>query len=76
MGSRCGRYERQSTLDDFHEVNYNDDEMQRCVSDTATWMTNLPESVTSLPIRSLAIPGSHDSGAYQLDLTRPVAPGM
>jgi len=60
--------------DDFYADIYDDEEMRRCVSDTSSWMTNLPENVTLLPIRTIAIPGSHDTGAYMLDVEKPVAP--
>lgn len=32
-----------------------------------TWMADLPQETTRVPLCSLAIPGSHDSGAYWLD---------
>jgi len=42
---------------------------------TMRWMTNLPERLTKIPINKLAIPGSHNSGAYELDPTTPISPG-
>jgi len=39
------------------------------------WMANLPTKVTKLPLKQLVIPGSHDSGAYYLDPSTPIAPG-
>ncbi|XP_066926141.1 PI-PLC X domain-containing protein 3-like [Clytia hemisphaerica] len=40
----------------------------------ARWMTNLDASFTTKPITKLAIPGSHDCGAYFLDASGPVCP--
>ena len=41
----------------------------------ARWMTNLTANLTTIPITKLAIPGSHDCGAYFLDASGPVCPG-
>ena len=43
--------------------------------DNSQWMTNLPVTLTTKPLNQLAIPGSHDSGAYYLDPKSPVCPG-
>ena len=43
--------------------------------DYSQWMTNLPVVLAKNPINQLAIPGSHDSGAYYLDPKSPVCPG-
>ncbi|GFR68267.1 PI-PLC X domain-containing protein 2 [Elysia marginata] len=40
---------------------------------TADWMANLPQSLQQLPLSKIAIPGSHDTGAYNLDVNGPVA---
>ena len=45
------------------------------VSDHSNWMQNLDERVTHLPLNRLAIPGSHNSGAYWLNLAGPIATG-
>lgn len=45
------------------------------ISENTQWMTDLPKRLTTIPITQLAIPGSHDSGSYYLDLDTPVAPG-
>nr|CAB3264931.1 PI-PLC X domain-containing protein 2-like [Phallusia mammillata] len=39
------------------------------------WMKNLSEAQKQLPISQLAIPGSHDSGAFYLDRNGPLSPG-
>ena len=39
------------------------------------WMGNLPKKLTMLPLTQLAIPGTHDSGAYDLDVSLPIAKG-
>ena len=44
-------------------------------NDYSQWMTNLPVTLTTIPLNQLAIPGSHDSGAYYLDPKSPVCPG-
>lgn len=44
------------------------------LSENTRWMTNLPKALTTIPTTQLAIPGSHDSGAYYLDLDTPVSP--
>ena len=44
-------------------------------NDYSQWMTNLPVVLTTKPLNQLAIPGSHDSGAYYLDPKSPVCPG-
>ena len=41
------------------------------VLDPSNWMFQLPEHVKSRPITTLAIPGSHDSATYELDLEAP-----
>jgi len=38
------------------------------------WMSNLPETLTSLPLNFIAIPGSHDSFTYCLSSSSSVAP--
>ena len=43
-------------------------------SGLSEWMTNLPEPLHCTPINLLAIPGSHDSGAYTFDPRLPIAP--
>lgn len=42
--------------------------------DLSNWMAKLPTEMQKIPIRQLAIPGSHDSGAYFLDKNSPIAP--
>ena len=44
-------------------------------NDYSQWMTNLPVALTTIPLNQLAIPGSHDSGAYYLDPKSQVCPG-
>ena len=51
------------------------DSVEETNDDYSQWMTNLPVVLTTIPINQLAIPGSHDSGAYYLDLNSPVSPG-
>ena len=41
------------------------------VLDSANWMGQLPDHVRSRPVTTLAIPGSHDSATYELDLDAP-----
>ena len=41
----------------------------------ARWMSKLPSHLTKIPLNRLAIPGSHNSGAYSLDPTTPMSPG-
>ncbi|CAB3400846.1 unnamed protein product [Caenorhabditis bovis] len=36
------------------------------------WMTNLPVELKRKPLHKLCIPGSHDSGAYKLNVSLPV----
>ena len=43
-------------------------------TDYKRWMTDLPVKLTTLPINQLAIPGTHDSGAYYLDKNSPINP--
>ena len=43
------------------------------VDDMSQWMKNLPEQATQEPLNRLAIPGSHDSGAYWFNLTLPLS---
>ena len=43
-------------------------------SDLSEWMTNLPQPLHCTPLNLLAIPGSHDSGAYTFDPRLPIAP--
>merc|ERR1712226_1233509 len=50
-----------------------DDESSRAV-DLTEWMTNLPNTLHDVPLNQLAIPGSHDSGAYWLNTDLPIAP--
>ncbi|XP_033646370.1 PI-PLC X domain-containing protein 3-like [Asterias rubens] len=38
------------------------------------WMSKLPESLLCEPLKNIAIPGSHDSFSYSLDMTSPVSP--
>ena len=52
-----------------------DHELRASLSNLSEWMTNLPDYATDKPILNLAIPGSHDSGAYWIDPSTPVAPG-
>ena len=41
--------------------------------DLSRWMTNMDENLKDIPLMELAIPGSHNSGAYWMDETGPVA---
>ena len=41
------------------------------VLDSANWMGKLPDHVRNRPVTTLAIPGSHDSATYELDLNAP-----
>ena len=43
-------------------------------TDFSNWMERLPTHVQQLPLRQLAIPGSHDSGAFYLDKDSSLAP--
>ena len=43
--------------------------------DLSEWMTNLPDELKDVPLNQLAIPGSHDSGAFWLNPDLPIAPG-
>uniref|UniRef100_A0A3Q2NU65 Phosphatidylinositol-specific phospholipase C X domain-containing protein n=1 Tax=Fundulus heteroclitus TaxID=8078 RepID=A0A3Q2NU65_FUNHE len=36
------------------------------------WMSRLPEDLLDVPLWNLAIPGSHDSMAFCLDVSSPV----
>ncbi|XP_066930790.1 PI-PLC X domain-containing protein 2-like [Clytia hemisphaerica] len=38
------------------------------------WMSNLPSHLTKISLNRLAIPGSHNSGAYSLNPTTPMSP--
>ena len=49
-------------------------EMQNALN-LSDWMGNLPKKLTMLPLTQLAIPGTHDSGAYDLDVSLPIAKG-
>ncbi|KAJ8402009.1 hypothetical protein AAFF_G00372440 [Aldrovandia affinis] len=40
----------------------------------ADWMASLPEHMHSMPLTSLAIPGSHDSFSFHIDEASPVGP--
>ncbi|XP_034773728.2 PI-PLC X domain-containing protein 3 [Acipenser ruthenus] len=40
----------------------------------ADWMASLPESIQSMPLTNLAIPGSHDSFSFYIDEASPVGP--
>lgn len=40
--------------------------------DPADWMSRLPEELLDVPLWNLAIPGSHDSMSFCLDVTSPV----
>ena len=51
-------------------------DLSECLSNPAEWMQHLPEYALNKPISFLAIPGSHDSGAYWLDPDTPLSPGM
>ena len=48
---------------------------QSVFEDYSDWMSNLPVELQKKPINELAIPGSHDSGAYWLDPDTPISPG-
>lgn len=54
----------------------NEKESESVTIDLSQWMTNLPEPLTKIPLNKLAIPGSHDSGAYYLDPNTPVSSGI
>lgn len=60
-----------STYDDENLLDSVDDVSE----DNSQWMANLPVALTTFPITQLAIPGSHDSGAYYLDSKSPISPG-
>ena len=51
-------------------------DLTKSMSDLSEWMTNLPDYVADQPINNLAIPGSHDSGAYWIDPSTPLCPGI
>uniref|UniRef100_A0A3Q2EKJ7 Phosphatidylinositol-specific phospholipase C X domain-containing protein n=1 Tax=Cyprinodon variegatus TaxID=28743 RepID=A0A3Q2EKJ7_CYPVA len=38
----------------------------------SNWMSRLPEELLDVPLWNLAIPGSHDSMSFCLDLSSPV----
>ncbi|KAL4624884.1 PI-PLC X domain-containing protein 2-like [Arapaima gigas] len=40
----------------------------------ADWMALLPPSLTAMPLKHLAVPGSHDSFTFWVDVTAPVGP--
>ncbi|XP_022917292.2 PI-PLC X domain-containing protein 3 [Onthophagus taurus] len=42
--------------------------------DLANWMTNLPELIKKVPIKNLAIPGSHDSFTSSIKSSSPISP--
>ena len=44
-------------------------------ADYSDWMKRLPESLWSVPLNQLAIPGTHNSFTFQLDEAGNVAPG-
>lgn len=54
---------------------YEYEPLLKTTTDYSQWMTDLPEPLTKIPINKLAIPGSHDSGAFYLDPSTPIAPG-
>ncbi|XP_038069136.1 PI-PLC X domain-containing protein 3-like [Patiria miniata] len=43
-------------------------------ADNSDWMSKLPEKLRCEPLKNIAIPGSHDSFSYTLDLNTPVSP--
>ncbi len=36
------------------------------------WMQNLSEYLRDIPINEIILPGTHDSGAYQIDFSKPI----
>ena len=38
------------------------------------WMTKLPKDLINAPLKDIAIPGSHDSASYSLDVRNGFAP--
>ncbi|KAK3103987.1 hypothetical protein FSP39_023435 [Pinctada imbricata] len=48
--------------------------MASAVYDYENWMGSLPDSLHSLPLNHLAIPGSHDSASYSLNAKNDIAP--
>ena len=40
------------------------------------WMSTLPKDLLDAPLSGIAIPGSHDSASYSLDLAGGLAPGI
>ncbi|XP_065064309.1 PI-PLC X domain-containing protein 3-like [Rhopilema esculentum] len=42
----------------------------------ADWMARLPKELVNLPLRGIAIPGSHDSASYSLNSTNDLAPDI
>ncbi|KAJ3603469.1 hypothetical protein NHX12_028215 [Muraenolepis orangiensis] len=46
----------------------------RCDLRFADWMASLPQTMHSIPLTNLAIPGSHDSFSFYIDESSPVGP--
>lgn len=42
----------------------------------ADWMSKLPKDLLRVPLRGIAIPGSHDSASYSLNINGDLAPGI
>ncbi|XP_023282788.1 PI-PLC X domain-containing protein 1-like [Seriola lalandi dorsalis] len=49
-----------------------DDEQRQQLGGNADWMSCLPEELLDVPLWNLAIPGSHDSMSFCLDVSSPV----
>lgn len=43
-------------------------------SANADWMASLPSKLSAMPLKQLAVPGSHDSFTYWVDVNAPVGP--
>uniref|UniRef100_A0A674M9H6 Phosphatidylinositol specific phospholipase C X domain containing 2 n=1 Tax=Takifugu rubripes TaxID=31033 RepID=A0A674M9H6_TAKRU len=46
--------------------------MERIGSANANWMGSLPSKLSAMPLKHLAVPGSHDSFTYWVDVHAPV----
>uniref|UniRef100_A0A3B5MGB0 Phosphatidylinositol-specific phospholipase C X domain-containing protein n=1 Tax=Xiphophorus couchianus TaxID=32473 RepID=A0A3B5MGB0_9TELE len=46
--------------------------MRETAERNSDWMSSLPEELLDVPLWNLAIPGSHDSMSFCLDMSSPV----
>ena len=46
------------------------------LASNSDWMSNLPKRLLNAPLRGIAVPGSHNSASYSLNMTDELAPGI